>query len=209
MFASDDRHSRLRPAVLISSDRVIQSLLRKGLVHEDEILEAAEAYSRSPGRERTLWRVLAARLPDQRPTILREAAQIYGYRDHVPALSDVVDYLHEQLQRFDHQTWSRLIADRMIPVAHGNRPDSTDGIVFGADDPTRRRVRKLFDELAPRGSELRFLRPPLVTFLTRRLIPSLLEPQRRPLEARIFKPKEAHGEGAGTGSSRDDLRRAA
>ncbi|MCB0720420.1 MAG: type II/IV secretion system protein [Bacteroidetes bacterium] len=141
------------------SDRVVQRLLKRGLVTEKQVLESWDEWAnlKEEGYNLSLWRVLTLHPDLKREVIFEEAALVYAFERATISRSDAIAFIERAVPVFEGEKLDRMLDLFVIPVA--KEKDARTGDVkwlFVTHDPTRPEAHKLLRELGIKRVELKY-----------------------------------------------------
>ena len=155
-----------------SRDRVVDLLLRGGIVTAQQVRAALKRQEQSGARQ-TLWRVLAAGDGVDRESIFAEAARIYAF-----PLADLaghpadVEFTKSVMDTFAEHHRDELLQLRVIPYrADRNRARGTIKLFFITHDPTRPDVHRLLRALNLDRFELQYAPESVVGYVLAEAFP--------------------------------------
>lgn len=153
-------------------DRVVISLLRKGVVTRVQVNEA-EVQWRRRGQKDALWRVLAAHPHVERDVVYAEASRIYAFREAGIENDKIeMDFVKRVMGSFtrDQQDW--LIALRLLPLEYEIDPErGVLKLIFATHDPTHPETLRVIHDLQLDHFELRYAPESVVAPLLDELFP--------------------------------------
>ena len=140
-------------------DRVVNQLLKKGLIDKDQLFKSWEEWKRvrQDGYRVSLWRVLTLDPDLDRELIYEEAARVYAFKPADISKNDALTFLSRVADSFDDKFLDQMIQHFVIPI--GQDYDQRTGElrwVFTTHDPTRPEVHKLLKDLHIKRFEIRF-----------------------------------------------------
>ena len=136
-------------------DRVVQALLRRGLVTPQQVT-AAEAERKRTGGRAPLWRALITIQGVDRNHVFEQAAATYAFRlapvhDREPE----AEFAKTVIESFDEALGDRLIELKAIPYAYAqDQPSGILKLVFVTEDPMRPELQKAINALELERFEL-------------------------------------------------------
>ncbi len=134
-------------------DRVVQALLRRGIVQEAQVVEAEKARTdpRVP-----LWRSLAAVPHVDRDKVFEQAAATYAFRlAPVKDREPEAEFAKTVIESFDEELGRRLVALEAVPYAYAqDQPSGILKLVFITEDPMRPELQKVVNALELERFEL-------------------------------------------------------
>ena len=129
-------------------DRVVQALLRRGAVTEDQVA-AAEAVRKDGGGRTPLWRALVDVDGVDRERVFEQAAATYAFRlAPVQDREPEVEFAKTVIESFESAVGDKLVKLGCIPYAYAQ--DQASGIlklVFITEDPMRPELQRVIDGL--------------------------------------------------------------
>ncbi len=141
------------------ADRVVQRLVRKELITEDQLNDSLDEWQRlrKEGYKVPLWRVVSLDPRVDRERIYREAADVYAFKEANISYREALAFVEAIAEQFEGPHLDRMIELFVIPVAQV--AESRTGEVrwiFVTHDPTRPEVHRLLQQLRLRRFELRY-----------------------------------------------------
>ena len=138
-------------------DRVVQALLRRGLVTAGQV-SAAEAERKRDGGKVPLWRTLVAVEGVDRDRVFEQAAATYAFRlAPVKDREPEAEFAKTVVESFDEVLGDRLIELRAVPYAYAqDQPSGVLKLVFITEDPMRPELQKVVNGLDLERFELCF-----------------------------------------------------
>ncbi len=134
-------------------DRVVQALLRRGLVQAAQVVEAEKM--RTDPRE-PLWRALV-RVPHvDRDKVYEQAAATYAFRlAPVKDREPEAEFAKTVIESFDTELGKRLVELEAVPYAYAqDQPSGILKLVFITEDPMRPELQKVVNALELERFEL-------------------------------------------------------
>ena len=142
-------------------DRVVQALLRRGLVSPEQVVEAegGRADARVP-----LWRALAAVPGVDRDRVFEQAAATYAFRlAPVKDREPEAEFAKTVIESFDEELGKRLVELEAVPYAYAqDQPSGILKLVFITEDPMRPELQKVINGLELERFELCYAPGPVV-----------------------------------------------
>jgi type IV pilus assembly protein PilB len=134
-------------------DRVVQALLRRGIVQAEQVIEAEKA--RTDPRE-PLWRALAAVPHVDRDKVFEQAAATYAFRlAPVKDREPEAEFAKTVIESFDDELGKRLVELEAVPYAYAqDQPSGILKLVFITEDPMRPELQKVVNALELERFEL-------------------------------------------------------
>ena len=134
-------------------DRVVQALLRRGLVQLAQVVEAEKA--RTDPRE-PLWRAVAAVAGVDRDKVFEQAAATYAFRlAPVKDREPEAEFAKTVIESFDVELGKRLVQLEAVPYAYAqDQPSGILKLVFITEDPMRPELQKVINALELERFEL-------------------------------------------------------
>ena len=134
-------------------DRVVQALLRRGLVQPAQVVEAEKA--RTDARE-PLWRAVAAVVGVDRDKVFEQAAATYAFRlAPVKDREPEAEFAKTVIESFDIELGKRLVQLEAVPYAYAqDQPSGILKLVFITEDPMRPELQKVINALELERFEL-------------------------------------------------------
>ena len=134
-------------------DRVVQALLRRGLVQAEQVAEAEKA--RTDPRE-PLWRALAGVAHVDRDKVYEQAAATYAFRlAPVKDREPEAEFAKTVIESFDAELGKRLVELEAVPYAYAqDQPSGILKLVFITEDPMRPELQKVVNALELERFEL-------------------------------------------------------
>ena len=129
-------------------DRVVQTLLRRGLVEAAHVSDA-EAHRRQMPPNTPLWRALAAVPAVDRDVVFEQAAATYAFRiAPVKEREPEAEFAKTVLESFDQEVSDRLVELGAVPYAYAqDQPSGILKLVFITEDPMRPELGKAINAL--------------------------------------------------------------
>ncbi len=136
-------------------DRVVQTLLRRGIVQPEQVAEAERERAASNSRE-PLWRILAGVKSVDRDKVYEQAAATYAFRlAPVKDREPEAEFAKTVIESFEEELGHRLIALGTVPYAYAqDQPSGILKLVFITEDPMRPELQKVINALELERSEL-------------------------------------------------------
>ncbi len=136
-------------------DRVVQALLRRGLVTTQQVMEAEKNRRQGGGRE-PLWRALIGATGVERDHVFEQAAATYAFRlAPVAEREPEVEFAKTVMESFESELRERLISLKAIPYAYAqDQPSGILKLVFITEDPMRPELQKVVNALELERFEL-------------------------------------------------------
>ena len=137
------------------SDRVVQALLRRGLVTAEQVTAAEAERKRASGRD-PLWRLLLGVQGVDRNHVFEQAAATYAFRlapvrDREPE----AEFAKTVVESFDEALGDKLLELGAIPYAYAqDQPSGILKLVFITEDPMRPELQKVINGLELERFEL-------------------------------------------------------
>ena len=134
-------------------DRVVQALLRRGLVQPAQVVEAEKG--RTDARE-PLWRAVAAVAGVDRDKVFEQAAATYAFRlAPVKDREPEAEFAKTVIESFDDELGKRLVQLEAVPYAYAqDQPSGILKLVFITEDPMRPELQKVINALELERFEL-------------------------------------------------------
>jgi type IV pilus assembly protein PilB len=134
-------------------DRVVQALLRRGLVLPEQVVEAEKG--RTDPRE-PLWRALVSVVGVDRDKVFEQAAATYAFRlAPVKDREPEAEFAKTVIESFDGELGQRLVALEAVPYAYAqDQPSGILKLVFITEDPMRPELQKVINGLELERFEL-------------------------------------------------------
>ncbi|MDX1740860.1 MAG: hypothetical protein R3178_06180, partial [Rhodothermales bacterium] len=141
------------------ADRVVQRLVRKELLTEEQLHDSLDEWQRlrGEGYKVPLWRVVSLDPRVDRERIYREAAAVYAFKEASISYREALAFVEAIAEQFEGPHLDRMIELFVIPGAQV--AESRTGEVrwiFVTHDPTRPEVHRLLQQLRLRRFELRY-----------------------------------------------------
>ena len=142
-------------------DRVVQALLRRGIVQAEQVVEAEKG--RTDPRE-PLWRALAAVKHVDRDKVFEQAAATYAFRlAPVKDREPEAEFAQSVIESFDAELGKRLVELEAVPYAYAqDQPSGILKLVFITEDPMRPELQKVVNALELERFELCYAPGPVV-----------------------------------------------
>lgn len=142
-------------------DRVVQALLRRGLVLGEQVAEAEKA--RTDPRD-PLWRALVAVGGVDRDKVFEQAAATYAFRlAPVKDREPEAEFAKTVIESFDKALGERLVELEAVPYAYAqDQPSGILKLVFITEDPMRPELQKVINGLELERFELCYAPGPVV-----------------------------------------------
>ncbi len=136
-------------------DRVVQALLRKGVVSPEQVTEASDIHKAQQSRE-PLWRMLAELKSVDRNTVFEQAAITYAFRiAPVKEREPEADFVKTVLESFSEKNRDKLLAHKVAPYAYAqDQPSGILKLVFITEDPMRQDLQRTMHALELERFEL-------------------------------------------------------
>lgn len=136
-------------------DRVVQALLRRGQVTDEQVVEATRARS-SLGARTPLWRALASIRGVDRNLVFAQAAATYAFRiAPVEDREPEAEFVKTVMESFPEELREELIDLRAAPYAYAqDQPSGILKLVFITEDPMRPELQKAVNALELERFEL-------------------------------------------------------
>lgn len=136
-------------------DRVVQALLRRGLVTPEQVT-AAEAERKQAGGRTPLWRSLIAVKDVDRNHVFEQAAATYAFRlAPVKDREPEAEFAKTVIESFDDGLGDKLIELKAVPYAYAqDQPSGILKLVFITEDPMRPELQKVINSLELERFEL-------------------------------------------------------
>ena len=136
-------------------DRVVQALLRRGLVTAEQVT-AAEAERKQAGARAPLWRSLIAVKEVDRNHVFEQAAATYAFRlAPVKDREPEAEFAKTVIESFDEGLGDKLIELKAVPYAYAqDQPSGILKLVFITEDPMRPELQKVINSLELERFEL-------------------------------------------------------
>lgn len=153
-------------------DRVVRSLIAKGIVSKEQVREAAYILEAEGGRE-ALWRVLADVSSVTKEMVYAEAANVYAFRhaEVGPGRPDH-DFVMLTMETIAQDKRDDMLEMLLLPFEHLlDYETGTGRIVFVTPDPTRPEVNSLLHELDLGRFELRYVDESVIISLIDEIFP--------------------------------------
>ena len=134
-------------------DRVVQALLRRGIVQPAQVAEAER--TRTDARE-PLWRAVAALGGVDRDRVFEQAAATYAFRlAPVKDREPEAEFAKTVIESFDTELGKRLVELEAVPYAYAqDQPSGILKLVFITEDPMRPELQKVVNGLELERFEL-------------------------------------------------------
>ena len=134
-------------------DRVVQALLRRGVVQPAQVAEAEKA--RTDSRE-PLWRAVAALASVDRDRVFEQAAATYAFRlAPVKDREPEAEFAKTVIESFEPELGRRLVELEALPYAYAqDQPSGILKLVFITEDPMRPELQKVINALELERFEL-------------------------------------------------------
>ena len=136
-------------------DRVVQALLRRGLVTAEQVT-AAETSRRQSGGRAPLWRSLVEVNGVDRDHVFEQAAATYAFRlAPVKDREPEAEFAKTVIESFDEELGDKLIDLQAVPYAYAqDQPSGILKLVFITEDPMRPELQKVINGLELERFEL-------------------------------------------------------
>ncbi len=136
-------------------DRVVQALLRRGLVTAEQVT-AAEASRRQSGGRAPLWRSLIEVKGVSRDHVFEQAAATYAFRlAPVKDREPEAEFAKTVIESFDEELGDKLVDLKAVPYAYAqDQPSGILKLVFITEDPMRPELQKVINGLELERFEL-------------------------------------------------------
>ena len=136
-------------------DRVVQALLRRGLVTPEQVTAAETERSRGGSRE-PLWRSLLGVSGVSRGHVFEQAAATYAFRlAPVKDREPEAEFAKTVIESFDEALGDKLLELKAIPYAYAqDQPSGILKLVFITEDPMRPELQKVINSLELERFEL-------------------------------------------------------
>ncbi|WP_095511707.1 GspE/PulE family protein [Rubrivirga marina] len=136
-------------------DRVVQALLRRGLVTAEQVT-AAEAERKQAGGRTPLWRSLTTVKGVDRNHVFEQAAATYAFRlAPVKDREPEAEFAKTVIESFDEGLGDKLIELKAVPYAYAqDQPSGILKLVFITEDPMRPELQKVINSLELERFEL-------------------------------------------------------
>ncbi len=129
-------------------DRVVQALLRRGLVTAEQVTEAEASRKNGGGRD-PLWRSLVGVQGVDRNHVFEQAAATYAFRlAPVKDREPEAEFAKTVIESFEEALVNRLIELKAVPYAYAqDQPSGILKLVFITEDPMRPELQKVINGL--------------------------------------------------------------
>ena len=136
-------------------DRVVQALLRRGLVTAEQVGEAEGERKRGGGRQ-PLWRFLIGVKGVERDRVFEQAAATYAFRlAPVKDREPESEFAKTVIESFPEAMGEKLIELAAVPYAYAqDQPSGILKLVFITEDPMRPELQKVINGLELERFEL-------------------------------------------------------
>ena len=136
-------------------DRVVQALLRRGLVTPEQVTAAETSRTQGGGRE-PLWRSLTTVTGVERDRVFEQAAATYAFRlAPVKDREPEAEFAKTVIESFDEGLGDKLIELKAVPYAYAqDQPSGILKLVFVTEDPMRPELQKVINALELERFEL-------------------------------------------------------
>ena len=136
-------------------DRVVQALLRRGLVQAQQVSDA-ETHRRQMPPNTPLWRALANVPSVDRDAVFEQAAATYAFRiAPVKEREPEADFAKTVIESFDKELGEALVDLGAVPYAYAqDQPSGILKLVFITEDPMRPELGKAINALELERYEL-------------------------------------------------------
>ncbi|PSQ99490.1 MAG: type II secretion system protein E [Bacteroidetes bacterium SW_11_64_17] len=153
----DEAASRMASSASVgTNDRVVEMLLRRGVVELEQV-ESAQERRATTDPDRALWRVLAEEDDVGEDAVYERAARIYAF-----AVADIeerepdLDFVQSTVEAFSEQQQGELLDLRLVPH-HVERKDGRGRkVIFVTHDPMRPEVHRIARSLDLEQFELQY-----------------------------------------------------
>ena len=138
-------------------DRVVQALLRRGLVTPEQAT-AAEQLRQQSGAKVPLWRALVEVKGVDRDKVFEQAAATYAFRlAPVKDREPESEFAKTVLESFSEEAREKLLDLQTIPYAYAqDQPSGILKLVFITEDPMRSELQRVINGLELERYELCF-----------------------------------------------------
>ncbi len=136
-------------------DRVVQALLRKGVVSAEQVSEASSLHKSQMSKE-PLWRMLASLGTVSRDAVFEQAAVTYAFRiAPVAEREPEAEFVKTVLDSFSEKNRDRLLDLQVAPYAYAqDQPSGILKLVFITEDPMRQDLQRTMHALELERFEL-------------------------------------------------------
>ncbi len=136
-------------------DRVVQALLRRGLVTVEQVTQAEADRKQRGGRE-PLWRLLIGVKNVDRNHVFEQAAATYAFRlAPVKDREPEAEFAKTVIESFDEALGDKLVELKAVPYAYAqDQPSGILKLVFITEDPMRPELQKVINGLELERFEL-------------------------------------------------------
>ncbi len=152
------------PSPTQARDRVVAMLLRKQIVHPDQV-DAAHEASKAEGSKEALWRAISKLDGVDRDAIFAEAAQVYAFPEaDLDEGQPTPEFVRSVMATFDEVKRKRLLDLSVVPAECD--VDTATGavkLIFVTYDPARPEVHRAIHALKLERYELQYAPEALVT----------------------------------------------
>ncbi len=163
IHASGDGAMGAVPSPTQARDRVVAMLLRKQIVHPDQV-DAAHEASKAEGSKEALWRAISNLDGVDRDAIFAEAAQVYAFPHAVlDEGQPTPEFVRSVMATFDEARRKRLLDLSVVPAECD--VDTASGavkLIFVTYDPARPEVHRAIHALKLERYELQYAPEALV-----------------------------------------------
>jgi type IV pilus assembly protein PilB len=153
----DEFASRMSSSASVgTNDRVVEMLLRRGVVDPEEVKEAQERRD-SEKPDVALWRVLAEQDGVDDEAIYERAARIYAFSSADLAAEDPdLDFVRSTVESFTEQQQQQLLDLALVPYHAEAERGRQEKVILITHDPMRPEVHRLARSLDLNQFELRY-----------------------------------------------------
>ena len=136
-------------------DRVVQALLRKGVVTAEQVSEASNLHKSQQSKD-ALWRTLAELASVERDAVYEQAAVTYAFRiAPVAEREPESEFVKTVLESFSEDNQNKLLDLQVAPYAYAqDQPSGILKLVFITEDPMRQDLQRTMHALELERFEL-------------------------------------------------------
>lgn len=135
-------------------DRVLARALKQQVLTEGEVKHWMGEHGR---KDWPSWRTVCEWAPERAHTIERLAATVYGFRPVLICQMSTLVLADLLTMRIPEHLWRPMMENGVIPVVeHGHAPDPSNRVLCVSNDPSKRNVRAILDDIKAFSPELAY-----------------------------------------------------
>ncbi len=135
-------------------DRVLRAALKSHLLSEDQLKRMIRENHADGYPD---WRTVCTWMPDQAHALERLAADVYGFRPVLICQMSTLVLADLLTMRLPAHYWRPMMEVGVIPVVeHGEQPKPSQRVLCVSNDPSRREVRTLLEDIKAFNPELAY-----------------------------------------------------